>query len=170
MISLYPHGHVTDKQNVSIQITLIVNSNKIKTNHNTWVLLVMVCSRCVGHTINVLGVSPTSLTSYVGTGTSTSACLTSSTTTRQKSSPSETVWSVKDSANTLLIATNQGGSITYNLHRYEVSMLVSSSSSSAAQLPFVLALTPVGSTTPSCRGVCCFDMSIDSHFFSNSLN
>jgi len=46
------------------------------------------------------------------------------------------------------IATNRGGSPTNNLHRYEVSVLVSSSSSSsdAAQLPFVLALSRVGTT------------------------
>jgi len=118
----------------------------------------MACRRCLGYTINVPGASPTSLTFDVGTDTSASACLTSSTTTRQKSSPSGTVWSVEDPENTLPIATNRGGSPTYNLHRYEVPVLVSSSSSSAAELPFVLALPCVGNTTPSCRGVCCYDM------------
>jgi len=41
----------------------------------------MGCRRRVGHAIKVPGASPTNLTSDVGTGTSTSACLTSSTTT-----------------------------------------------------------------------------------------
>jgi len=122
----------------------------------------MVCRRCVGYAINIPSASPTSLTSDVGTDTSASACLTSSTTTLAKSSPSGTIWSVEDVGNTLSIATNQGGSPTNNLHRYEVSVLVSSSSSSssdAAQLPFVLALPRVGNTTPSCKGVCCCDNS-----------
>jgi len=44
----------------------------------------MTCRRFIGHELNVLGASPTSLTSDVGTGTSASAYLTSSTTTRQK--------------------------------------------------------------------------------------
>jgi len=121
----------------------------------------MACRRCVGRTINVPSASPSSLTSDVGTGTSVSACLTSSTTTLAKSFPRGTVWSVEDVGNTLPIATNQGGSATNNLHRYEVLVLVSSSSSSsdAAQLPFVLALPRVGNTTPSCKGVCCCDNS-----------
>jgi len=51
------------------QLTLTVNLNKINTNHNTWVLLEMVCRRSVGHAINVPSASPTSLTSDVGTGT-----------------------------------------------------------------------------------------------------
>jgi len=51
----------------------------------------MTCRRCVGHTVNVPGVFPTRLTSYVGTGTSASACLTYSTITQQKSSPSGTI-------------------------------------------------------------------------------
>jgi len=135
-----------------------VNLNKIKTNHNTRDLLEMACRRRVGHTINVPSVSPTSLTSDVGTNTSASACLTSSTTTLQKSSPSGTVWSIKDPINTLPIATNRGGSSTNNLHRYDVSVLVSSSSSSTAQLPFVLALPRIDRITPSCRGVCWCDM------------
>ena len=91
MIYLSSHGPVTHKQNVSIQITLSVNLNKIKTKQNTWGLLEMACKRCVGHTINVPGASPTSLISDVGIDTSTSTCLTSSTTTRQKSSPSWTI-------------------------------------------------------------------------------
>jgi len=106
----------------------------------------MVCRRCVGHAINVPSASPTSLISDVGTGTSASAYLTSLTTTLAKSSPSGTVWSVEDVGNALPIATNRGGSPTNNLHWYEVSVLVSSSSSSsdAAQVPFVLALPRVG--------------------------
>jgi len=133
-----------------------VNLDKIKRNHNTWVILEMACKRCVGHAINVPSASPTSLTSNVGIGTSASASLTSLTTTLAKSSPSGIVWSVEDMENTLPIATNWGGSPTNNLHRYEVSVLVSSSSSSsAAQLPFVLALPCIGTITASCKGVCC---------------
>ena len=75
----------------------------------------MVCRRCVGHAINVPSASPTSLISDVGTGTSASAYLTSLTTTLAKSSPSGTVWSVKDVGNTLPITTNRGGSPTNNL-------------------------------------------------------
>ena len=116
----------------------------------------MACRRCVGHAINVPSASPTSLTSDVGTGTSASASLTSSTTTLARSSPSGIVWSVEDMENTLPIATNRGGSPTNNLQRYEVSVLVSSSSSSSTvQLPFVLAFPCVGTIIPSCKGVCC---------------
>jgi len=50
VISLFSHGPVTHKQNVSIQITLSVDLNKIKTNQNTWGLLEMTYRRCVGHT------------------------------------------------------------------------------------------------------------------------
>jgi len=44
----------------------------------------MACRRYLGHAINTPGVSPASLTSDVGIGTSASTYLTSSTTTRQK--------------------------------------------------------------------------------------
>ena len=73
----------------------------------------MGCRRHVGHAIKVPSSSPTNLTSDVGTGTSTSAYLTSSTTTLENSSPSGTVWSVKDVANTLPMATNREGSLWY---------------------------------------------------------
>ena len=145
-----------------------MNLNKIKTNHNTWGLLEMACRRFVGHAINVLGVSPTSLTFDVGTSTSTYVCLTSLTTIRKKSSPCGIVWSVEDPTNTFSISTNRGRSPTNNLHLYEVSVLVSSSLSLAAQLHFVLVLQRVDRTTPSYRGVCCCDMPIDSNFSSNS--
>jgi len=101
--------------------------------------------------------------------TSSSASLTSSMTTLEKSSPSGIVWSIEDVANTLPMATNRGGSPANNLHRYDVStasVSSSSSTSSAAQLPFVLALPRVSSTTPSCKGVCCCDNSSNSLLIS----
>ena len=97
------------------------------------------------NTINVPSASPTNLTFDVGTDTSTFAYLTSSTTTLTKLSSSGTVWIVEEVANTHPIATSWGGSPTKSLHRYDVSVFVSSSSSSAAQLPFVLTALPVAS-------------------------
>jgi len=85
-------------------------------------ILEMAFLRCVGHTINVPSACPTNLTSDVGIGTSTSACLTSSTTTLEKSYPSGNVWIVEPVPCTLPIATKRGGSLTNNLHRHEISV------------------------------------------------
>jgi len=66
----------------------------------------MACRRCVGYTINVPSVFPTNLNSDMGTGTSTSAYLTSPITTLTKSSQSGTVGIVEDATYTLPVATS----------------------------------------------------------------
>jgi len=128
----------------------------------------MALRRCVGHAINVPSFFPINLTFDVGTGTSASACLTYSITTLAKSSWSDTLWIAKDITNTFPIATSQGGSLTNNLHRYEISVFMSSFSSSTTQLPLSLALPHVGSTTPSYRGMCCCEVPMNSSYYSNS--
>ena len=50
-------------------------------DNHTLCFLEMTFRRCVGHVINVPSAYPTNLTSDVGFGTVTSACLTFSTTT-----------------------------------------------------------------------------------------
>jgi len=64
----------------------------------------MASRRYVGHAINVQSVYPTNLTSDVGTSTSESVCLTSTTTALAKSSPSDTVWIVEGATYALPIA------------------------------------------------------------------
>ena len=65
----------------------------------------MVFIRCVGHAINVPSTFVTVLTSDVGTGIATDACLTFSTTILEKSLCMGTVWMVEPPGYTMPITT-----------------------------------------------------------------
>ena len=124
----------------------------------------MTLKRCVRHAINVPSVSFTNLTSDVGTDTSTFACLTFSMTTLAKSSWSGTVWIVEVARYTLPIATRRVGSPPTPIRNINVYVLLLILSGTSL---FVLTLPLVGTTSCS-RRVCCYEMLMDSSFWSNS--